>query len=135
MRIAKLWGVMLVGAGVLLAGCGPKGDPEAGRLLYNQATIGRAAAPGCTTCHSVESGVVKVGPSHAGVATRAAERVKSPDYTGAASNAAGYLRESILNPNAFVVPGFAPDVMYKGYEATLTAGQLDDLVAYLLTLK
>lgn len=121
--------------GLLLAGCGPSGDAAAGEQLYNQLTLGRTDAPGCVTCHSPEPDVVRVGPSHAGLATRAAERIESPDYTGAATTAREYLRESILEPNAFVVPGFAPDVMFQRYQATLTPGQVDDLVAYLLTLE
>ena len=58
-----------------------------------------------------------------------------PEYTGSATSAAEYLRESILDPNAFVVPGFAPGVMYQAYSSTLTDGEVADLVAFLLTLK
>lgn len=122
-------------AGLLLAGCGSRGDPVAGERLYYQPTLGRTDAPGCVTCHSPEPGEVRVGPSHAGVATRADQRIDSPDYAGAATSAEDYLRESILEPNAFVVPGFAPDVMFQRYQATLTPSQVDDLVAFLLTLE
>ncbi len=119
-----------------LAGCGAAaGDPVQGEALYRQETIGERGAPGCTTCHSLEPGEVKVGPSHAGVGARAAERVRSPEYAGEATDAAGYLRESILDPDADVVGGFDPGVMYGKYEEVLRESQVDDLVAFLLTLQ
>ena len=125
---------LLIIAGVLLAGCGAGGDPEAGERLYTSFTIGRADAPGCITCHSLVPGEIKVGPSHAGVARRAAEVIRQADYTGSATTAEGYLRESILEPDAYVEVGFAPGVMYQAYSQTLTEGELEDLVAFLLTL-
>lgn len=125
----------LIIAGVLLAGCGAGGDPDAGEQLYTSFTIGRADAPGCTTCHSLVPGEIKVGPSHAGVARRAAEVISQADYTGSATSVEEYLRESILNPNAYVESGFVPGVMYQGYSSTLTDRQLADLVAFLLTLE
>jgi nitric oxide reductase subunit C len=125
----------LIIAGVLLAGCGAGGDPDAGERLYTSFTIGRADAPGCTTCHSLVPGEIKVGPSHAGVARQAAEVIRQADYTGSATSAEEYLRESILDPNAYVESGFVPGVMYQGYSSTLTDRQLSDLVAFLLTLE
>ncbi len=122
-------------AGVLLAGCAAGGDPQAGEQLYTSLTIGRAGAPGCISCHSLEPGDVKVGPSHAGVANQAEEVIQQADYTGSATSAEGYLRESILDPNAYVKSGFVPGVMYQEYSSTLTDGQLADLVAFLLTLE
>lgn len=125
---------LLIFAGVLLAGCGAGGDPEAGERLYTSLTIGRADAPGCITCHSLVPGEIKVGPSHDGVARRAAEVIRQSDYAGSATTAEEYLRESILEPNAYVVSGFVPGVMYQAYSSTLTDGELADLVAFLLTL-
>jgi nitric oxide reductase subunit C len=126
---------LLIFAGVLLAGCGAGGDPEAGERLYTSLTIGRADAPGCITCHSLEPGEIKVGPSHSGVARRAAEVIQQSNYTGSATTAEGYVRESILEPDAYVEAGFAPGVMYQAYSQTLTEGELADLVAFLLTLE
>ena len=103
--------------------------------MYTSFTIGRADAPGCITCHSLEPGEIKVGPSHAGVARRAAEVIQQTNYTGTATTAEGYLRESILEPDAYVEAGFAPGVMYQAYSQTLTEGELADLVAFLLTME
>jgi len=130
---------LLVGAivllGVLLAACGgggnsanSAGDAERGKQLYNQTTIGPNAAPGCVTCHSIEPGKVLVGPSHAGLATRAGTAVQG-------QSAEDYLKESITNPNAHVTEGFASGVMYQNYAKDLTEQEIKDLVAYLMTLK
>lgn len=99
-----------------------------GEELYKGQTIGAASSPGCMTCHSLEPGVTLVGPSHAGVGGRAA------DYTEG-QTAEEYLHESIVNPDAHIVDGFAPGVMYQNYGNELTEEQIDALVAYLLTLQ
>jgi cytochrome c2 len=121
---------ILVLLGTLLAACGGKstavGDPAAGEALFKQATID--TAPGCSTCHSTQPDQVIVGPSLAGVASRAGERVEG-------ETAEQYLRTSILDPNAYVVEGFSPGVMYQDFADVLTDTQVNDLVAYLQTLK
>ncbi|MFN2135617.1 MAG: c-type cytochrome [Candidatus Promineifilaceae bacterium] len=103
------------------------GDAAHGKELYEQTVIGSASAPGCVTCHSMEPGVVLVGPSHAGLATRAGEYQE-----GIAAE--DYLRESISNPDAHLVEGFAPGVMYQNYAEDLSARDINDLVAFLMTL-
>ncbi len=103
------------------------GDAAAGKELYEQTVVGSASAPGCITCHSLEPDVVLVGPSHAGLAGRAGsyqEGVGAEDY----------LRESITNPDAHLVEGFTPGVMYQNYGDDLSAREINSLVAYLLTL-
>ena len=83
---------------------------------------------GCTACHDVANGIVIVGPSLKGVGSRAGSRkpgMAAPDY----------LRESILKPNAFVVPGFQPGIMLQNFGQILSPQQLNDLIAYLMTLK
>ena len=46
-----------------------------------------------------------------------------------------YIRKSILNPAAFVVDGFAEGQMLDVWEESLSPGQVDALVDYLLTLE
>lgn len=106
----------------------PVGDAANGETLFTQATIGPNNAPGCVTCHSLEPDVVIVGPSQAGLETRAETRVEG-------KTAEQYIRESIMTPDAFVVEGFAPGVMYQHYATDLTQDQIDDIVAFTLTLK
>ena len=88
----------------------------------------------------ISPGVNLAGPTLAGIATRAAATVKGPAYKGAAKDAQGYIRESIANPHAYLVPGptygaggrsFMPD----HYEKTLQPGQIEQLTAYLVTLQ
>ncbi len=81
----------------------------------------------CATCHSLEPGVVIVGPSLAGAATRAESRV-------AGMSASEYLRTSILDPGAFVVPGF-PDAMARNLGEVLDDQQINDILAFLETLE
>jgi cytochrome c2 len=109
------------------AGAPAVGDAARGEELYNQVTIGSASAPGCVTCHSMAPDVVLVGPSHAGLADRAGSYVEG-------MSAEDYLRESITDPDAHIVDGFTPGVMYQNYGAELQARDVNDLVAYLLTL-
>lgn len=107
------------------------GDSQAGEQLYNQNSIG--SAPGCITCHSVEPTddplqPSPVGPSHYGLADRAGDYVEG-------MSAEEYLRESIVEPDAHIVEGFTAGVMYQNYGEDLTDQQIDNLVAYLLTLE
>lgn len=110
-------------------------DPVAlGQALFRQ------TPPGCFACHSTAAGVNLVGPTLAGIAEAAERRVKDPSYRGQATDAAAYIRESITNPNAFVLEGptFSSggrSLMPTGFDAALTPQQVDDLVAYLMTLK
>jgi cytochrome c2 len=135
--------LLIIVSGLLLAGCGggssegasPAGNASQGKQLFSQATIGPSNAPGCVTCHSLQPGQKLVGPSLAHVATDAAQIIEGSDYTGQATSVEGYLRESIETPNAYVVQGFVPGLMYPNYKGDLTAGQIDDLVAFLMTLK
>jgi cytochrome c len=101
------------------------GDPDAGRELFNAR---HGEAPACSMCHVVDSNQRKVGPSLMGVASRAKSRVEGLD-------AIGYLRQSILEPDAFYAPNAGSNRMYQHFAEVFTPQQVDDLVAYLLTLE
>ncbi len=101
-------------------------DPAAGERLFNGATMGASA--GCQICHSLRPAVQLVGPSLAGVATRAETRVPGLP-------AADYLMQSLVDPDAYVVEGYQPGQMRPDLAQTLTQQELDDLVAFLLTLR
>jgi cytochrome c551/c552 len=130
----RTWTTLLaaLALGVLLAACGgggaptPVGDAAAGETLFSQVLIG--AQPGCATCHSLDADEVIIGPAMAGIASRAGTRVDG-------LSAEDYIRQSILDPNAYVVDGFQPGVMVQVWEEELTPTQVDDLTAYLLTLE
>ncbi|HVK98933.1 MAG TPA: c-type cytochrome [Dongiaceae bacterium] len=100
----------------------------------------RTASPQCTACHSTEPGITMAGPSLAGIGARAENVISAPDYKGQAKDAASYIRESITHPSAYVVPGAmfsanGTSFMPEGYASSLTDEQLQQIAAYLLSLK
>jgi nitric oxide reductase subunit C len=121
------------------------GAPAPRPASHDPVELGRAAyhstPPGCAACHSVAPGVNIVGPTLAGITATAAERIKSADYRGKARTPAEYIRESILEPNAHVLtdrPTYAAggrSLMPGDYSQTLKPDQVDQIVAYLLTLR
>ena len=77
---------------------------------------------------SVSKGEKIIGPSFYGIADRAGERV--PGLT-----AEEYLHQSIVEPNAFVVPGYPSGQMIQNFGQILTEEQIQDLIAFLMTQK
>ncbi len=89
---------------------------------------------GCGACHKIGSlgEAHKVGPDLSTIGAVAATRI-------AGMTAEAYLRQSILAPNAYIVPDCpnAPciaNIMPRDYETRLSPQQIDTIVAYLLTL-
>lgn len=125
---------LLMVASVLLAACGGGGEqaPTSGcdlaqtEALFNQTVIG--SQPGCVTCHSLEEGVVLVGPSLAGIGTRAATTVDG-------QSAAVYIETSIVNPDSYLVEGFSAGTMPSVWADELSDEQIKCLVSYLETMK
>jgi len=93
---------------------------DAGNTAYAQSPADGETifAENCVACHSTGADQI-VGPGLAGIADRTA----SDDY----------IRESIVDPGAFVVEGFQ-NIMPSTIGDSLSSGDLDDLVAYLGTL-
>ena len=123
--------------GILLGTAAPEAasvDPIAmGEAVF------RRTPPACFGCHSLQQGVVLVGPSLAGLVTRTNVLLRSPEYKGSAKTPEEYIRESILNPHAYIVPG--PTFSVGGQSimpplaSTLKPEEIDQLVAYLATFK
>ena len=107
----------------------PEGDATAGETV--------ATSLGCTACHIT----APTGPAwlpaagQPGIGERAETEFTLPEYTGNATSAEQYLFELIVDPNVFVVSGFASGLMPQNYGTTLTEQNMADLIAYLLTLK
>jgi len=101
-------------------------DPKMGESIYYETASGVNA--GCRICHSLTKGEKIIGPSFYGIADRAGERV--PGLT-----AEEYLHQSIVEPNAFVVPGYPSGQMIQNFGQILTEEQIQDLIAFLMTQK
>lgn len=82
----------------------------------------------CITCHSID-GSPNTGPSFKGIMGRT-ERMKDGSQIVADEN---YLRESILEPQAKVVDGYAP--VMPTYQGVLRNEEIDALIAYMKSLK
>lgn len=89
-------------------------------LFFDSATT-------CILCHAIQGQGGTRGPDLAGLATRAQARVEG-------MTAEEYIRQSVLDPRAYVVHGFEP-IMPEGLVSVVGEGNLDDLIAFLLTLE
>lgn len=81
---------------------------------------------GCVGCHTVGSIGGQTGPNLSNIASVAATREPGKD-------AEAYISESIHNPTAFIVPGYAP--VMPSFQGVLTEQEINALVQYLMTLK
>lgn len=103
------------------------GDATKGEALYTSL--------GCAGCHLAGA----VGPITKGTATRvtgirltAADYKSSPQYEATAQY---YIAQSILYPNAYIVPTYAPGVMPQNFGDRISLDDLKNLVAYLESQK
>jgi hypothetical protein len=92
----------------------------------------KAACIGCHVIPGIPAAVGQVGPDLSNIGVDGASRI--PGYT-----AEQYIRESLLNPNAFIAPECPagpclPNLMVQNLGDTLTAEEIDTLVAYLASL-
>jgi nitric oxide reductase subunit C len=122
------------------AGLPRSADAAAGNAERGAALFARLP---CASCHDVKTPWPggEICPNLGNIATEAARIVRLPEYRGKATDAAGYIRESIVDPNAYVVPGAryrtdaGQSVMPAIFGAMLSRAEIDDLVAFLLTLR
>ncbi|MFQ5523798.1 MAG: c-type cytochrome [Acidimicrobiia bacterium] len=88
-----------------------------------------AARNGCTACHSPD-GAALVGPTWKGLFGK--EETLGDGSTVLVDEA--YLRESIVDPNAKIVQGYAPNIMPQDFGTRLSDEEIDALIAYIKTL-
>lgn len=88
----------------------------------------------CGTCHrSTLAGTAGIfGPGHDSMAVYAARRLDDPGYTGRATTPAEYVRESIVDPVAWRVPGYERTRFLMPAYTQLTHSEVDALVRMLL---
>jgi mono/diheme cytochrome c family protein len=125
--------VTLITLFLLLTGCTASlpaygtvtSDAERGAQLFAQ---GQNAAPPCSGCHQIVAGQsgFSLGPNLANIGEHAEMRIDGV-------TAEEYLHQSILEPGHYIVSGYR-DIMYPDYSAHFTRADIQDLIAYLLTL-
>jgi cytochrome c551/c552 len=93
------------------------GNAAAGKPVF--------ASNGCGSCHTFKAGGATgtVGPDLDTKPAQDAQKAKQP--------LAAFLRESIVDPNAFVSAGYPKGVMPATFGSSLSKTQLDTLVAFL----
>jgi mono/diheme cytochrome c family protein len=108
---------------------GSEGSAERGLEVYQQQY--------CGICHRLDAAGTAglFGPTHNGMAVIAEQRIHAPGYTGTARTAAEYLRESIVNPQAYVVEGYQQTRHHMPIYTHLSETDVDALVQMLLEQK
>lgn len=111
---------------VAAAAGAPSGDAANGQVLFE--TFRDEVSFACATCHHVESEDRLIGPGLLNISTRAETRVEG-------ESALDYIHNSIVNPSAFVVPDFPDGLMPQIYGQIFSEEEIQDIIAYLYTLK
>jgi cytochrome c oxidase subunit 2 len=101
----------------------PEGQDPAiwGKELYSKY--------GCNACHGLTEGEVKVGPTFYGIFGRKGETTAGESYVANEE----YIRESIMEPMAKIVKGYAPQM--PSFKDQIGDDQMDALIAFMKTLK
>ena len=86
----------------------------------------------CSACHSID-GTKLIGPTFKGLWGRE-EVVTRSGVSATITVDAGYVRESILKPQAAIVRGYEA-VPMADYSAVLTNDQIESLLSFLHELK
>jgi cytochrome c oxidase subunit 2 len=99
-------------------GASSGGGGNAGLTVFQQ--------QGCASCHTftAASATGKIGPSLDNLKSEAAKANKG--------SLEQFVHQSIVDPNAYVAPGYAPNIMPPTF-SSLPASQLNALVQYLVT--
>ena len=119
--------LLFVLAAIVLAACSTTSTTPTPTLDAVQQTGQAVYNLRCAQCHALAPDTVVIGPSMAGIATRAETRVDGYD-------AEAYIERSILVPGEYIVDGFT-NTMPTNFGKELTSEELTGVVAYLMTLK
>jgi mono/diheme cytochrome c family protein len=115
--------IVCIAVGLVVGGCAaeaPASEPIArGRQVYR--------AMSCGSCHDPNLFGQRIGPPLDHIGSTAETR-------RAGQTAPDYIRQAILDPGAYVVPGYQ-DSMPRDLGRDLSPTDLDALVAYLLSLR
>ena len=101
-------------------------DIENGAILFE--LFQDAANYSCSNCHLPNSEKTNLGPGLLNVKHRALTRVEG-------KSAAEYIYESIIDPQAYLVEEFDPELMPRNWAEIYSDLEIFDIVAYLMTLE
>jgi len=102
-----------------LKGGASAGGGAPGLAVFNQ--------QGCGGCHTLQAAGAsgKVGPDLDNLKAAAAKANKGA--------LADFIKQSIVDPNAYIAPGYSPNIMPPTFGQQIPAAQLNQLVQYLAT--
>jgi mono/diheme cytochrome c family protein len=103
------------------------GDIAAGEELFEEPVAEMPDSVSCTSCHSLDGKDSPWAPGLAGISAVAADRVGG-------MSAVDYLGQSIVDPSAFRVDGEWRFAMPLRYSDALSEEQINNLIAFMLTL-
>lgn len=106
------------------------GNPEHDPSEHQMEGMDMAGAPASATPENGHS----MGGMNMG-STPTPDEEHAEGMGSAETDAVEYIRTSIVDPSAYVVPGFPDMLMPHSYAEIFTEEEIDDLVAYLLTLQ
>jgi len=114
------------GPGSAGGGSGSGGSAAGGGASGGNAGLAVFQQQGCASCHTfaAASAAGKIGPDLDHLKAEAAKANKG--------SLEQFVHQSIVDPNAYVAPGFAPNIMPPTF-ASLPASQLNALVQYLVS--
>jgi len=122
--VLMLWGVslaaLLIGRSVDVR----HGDPARGKILYYDPRFV------CFGCHAINGAAA---PLMKGVSARVSD-MRLTALKNSGESVEQYLAESILDPGQYIVPGYSDHVMPRVYPRYLNYDDLQNMVAYLMTL-
>ena len=101
------------------------GDPEVGEDIFGTRLEDEPGRHACAECHTLGERSPSGFPSLLGLSEDAGGRIEG-------MSAEEFLRESIVDPSAFVDEEYFDNVMPKVYGEILTEEEIDNLIAFLL---
>ena len=118
--------VAIAGLALVLGACGPSEEVLAGEEIF-QVGVEEEGVMACGMCHRVD-GRGQNAPPLDGIAGRAANEV-------AGLSAEEYLHQSIVDPNVYLIEGYDIIKMPPNYGEKLSENDINNLIAYMLTLE
>jgi cytochrome c551/c552 len=99
---------------------GGGGNAAAGKAVF--------AANGCSSCHTFKPAGANgtIGPDLDSAPAQDAKADNNMDL-------AAFVKESIINPDAYIAKGFSKGLMPTTFKSQLSSTQLNDLVAFILS--